>query len=701
MVPSDPRRAALPLGMVMLAIVAVPLCAHGQPMVAVAQRIAAPGGAPAADTTGKGGLHLPQGRRVSFTYTLTDGAGYRWDIQYYGTIGQGTNYAYSGGLYCQINGSNIHSNGRGWASADGDEVEIGPYSRSNLRVYRRIKVYKDQGLARWLDIFENPSSSPVTVSVNVYSNTNWTVGNRAFSSGKGSFTDKDYAFVTQTQGGNAPAVWHYVCGRKSKLRPTVSIQNNQVYVRWNLTIPANKTSVLCYFEAQNNSFSELKKLMKTFRPKKALKDLSASVRKLLVNMPVSLGLGGVELERTESGDVIFNINGDPIYGAISNESFVLETLSGKMTLPAAQVIGMASAGGEDNRFRTALTGGQVIAGRIAQDAKLHLALPAGGALQVPFSDVHQWSYRISKDRPEETEFAGPIVILRTGDRIAFDGVSAQLKLRTRHGTVDLKAKDLFQITLDNSGNGVHRAIFANGSKLAGFLEPEKIPLALKLGPKLAIDRNLVARMQFAPEEKPDATLDSVLLSNGDELFGRLAAEKFTFRTDYGDVTLRPENIRAMTFSRTHLGRAALQLWDGSVLRGQCAQDALSFQIAPGPEVRIYVGQFVQVRRSQALPPREIRERLAKLVGQLGAESYKDRQAATEALIKMGKGIVPLLRKYLNTSDPEVRQRIEDIIDRLGGTAETTPPGPPRPNGIFLNVQGQQRAFWAGPVGVRE
>ena len=100
----------------------------------------------------KKGLHIPQGRRVSFTRSLNDGAGFRWDIQRYLSIGQGTNNAYGSGVYCQINGTNVSSpDGRGWMNAAGDEVEIGPWSRGNYQVYRRCKVYKDQGLARWLD----------------------------------------------------------------------------------------------------------------------------------------------------------------------------------------------------------------------------------------------------------------------------------------------------------------------------------------------------------------------------------------------------------------------------------------------------------------------------------------------------------------------------------------------------------------------
>jgi len=659
--------------------------APGQPLPAMARigPVALPPPAPATGRSGKGGLHIPTGRNVNFNYTLNDGAGYKWDIQYYGTIGQGTNYAYSGGLYCQVNGTNVRSTGRGWLNATGDEVEIGPYSRNNLRIYRRIKIYRDQGLARWLDIFENPTAQNVTVNIRIYSNSNWMVGKRVFSSGKTTFTDKDVAFVTQTQGGNAPAVWHYVCSPRSKVRPTISIQNNQIYVTYGLTVPANKVGVLCYFESQNHSIEVLTKLMKTFRPRDALKDLSPAVRKLLVNMPVSGGIGGVELERFESGDVVFNKTGDPIFGRIANRDFRVETLFGPMTMPAEQVIGMASSGEEDDRFRILLAGGQIIAGRMPKEATVQLELPAGGALQVPFNDVRQCSYRVSKARPDEADFAGPLMILRTGDRVAFQPGSVQLKLRTRHGTVDLHAKDLLTISLDNAGNAVHRVTFLNGSQLAGFLEPEQIPLTLKLGPKLTIPRNLVARVQFAVDEKTDATLDAVTLSNGDQLFGRLAADRFTLKTDYGDVTLRPENIQTMAFSRTHLGRAALQLWDGSVLRGQCSEEMLAFQVTPGPMLPIYIGQYVEVRRSQALPPKEIRQKLQRLVGLLGAESYKDRQTATEELVKMGKGIIPMLRKYVTTSDPEVRQRIEDIIERLGGGPTGPPPANQPPRGIFL------------------
>jgi len=629
------------------------------------------------------GLHLPQGKSVNFTYNMTDGAGFRWDIQYYGTVGQGTNNAYGGGLYLQVGGASVNSNGQGWANADGDEVEIGPFSTGSVNIYRRIKVYKDQGLARWLDIFENTTDKEQSLAVRVYSNTNWTIGNQVFSRGKGQFTDKDFAFITQTQGGNAPAVMHYVCGERSKLRPTVNVQQTQLFVNYTVQVPAKGTAVLCYFESQGNSVDELTKLMKTLRPYKVMKDLSPAVRKLLINMPLSTGIGSVELTRIESADSVVTAHGDPIYGKIENESFVLDTLFGPMTLPAKQVLGMAAISGQERQFRVLLAGGQIIAGSMAAANKLKLTMPAGGDLAVPFQDIQQAAYRISTDRPEEAAFGAPIMVLRTGDRVAFDGAAIALRLKTSHGAIDVKAEDLLSITMDNPGNGIHRATFLNGSQLGGFLEPENIPLTLMLGPKLTIPRNLISEIRLAPDEKPDGTLDSVRLSNGDELFGRLATEDLTVQTDYGVVKLRPENIKSMTFSTTHLGRAAMTLWDNSTLRGQCTPQVLSFQIVPGPTLDLYIGLCVEITRSQALPPKEIRDKLQKLLGQLGAESYKDRQAASEELLKMGKGIVPILQKHLSASDPEVRQRIEDVIEKLGGGGGDKPPENP-PGGIIFD-----------------
>ena len=105
---------------------------------------AAPGNAK--DAKAREGLHIPQGQRINFNYGMSDGAS-QWDIQYYGSIGQGTNYIFSGAYNCQLNGNTVPSTGQGWLNKAGDQVEVGTQNWNNLNISRRIKVYKEQGLA--------------------------------------------------------------------------------------------------------------------------------------------------------------------------------------------------------------------------------------------------------------------------------------------------------------------------------------------------------------------------------------------------------------------------------------------------------------------------------------------------------------------------------------------------------------------------
>ena len=84
----------------------------------------------------------------------------------------------------------------------------------------------------------------------------------------------------------------------------------------------------------------------------------------------------------------------------------------------------------------------------------------------------------------------------------------------------------------------------------------------------------------------------------------------------------------------------------------------------GPTVTLKAAGIASIARPSADPPEEITRKVVALISQLGAESYRNREAATKELVKMGKGIVPLLKKHAKSPDPEVRQRIEDILRQL-------------------------------------
>jgi hypothetical protein len=613
-----------------------------------------------------GELHIKRAKAISFNsgyYILTDGGGYRWDFQYYGNVYSGTNYAYSGGMYCQINGSNFQAPGNaGWVNKAGDEIEMGPLARNGLTISRRVKVYKDRPMARWLEIFENPTSAPITMQIAMYTCTNYSIQQTVTSSGGSAFGEKDMGFRVRTQGNNSPPTLHMVSSKRAKIRPTVSIQSNQIYVRYSLTVPAKKTSILCHFESQNRDAAEHDKLMKKFPSYKLLKDLPGSVRSMIVNMNAGGGIGGVDLDRSESADAVMLKSGDPIFGEIKNKSFKIQTLLGELDLPANRIIGMA--GGPTRSVRFVLLDGQVVSGHLA-DPVLQLDLDGGGLLRIPFAKIAQWSYRVTSSRANEEKFDGAYIVLRTGDRLRFDPKALEVKLLTRHGLVALEAEQLYELTMDNPGNAVHRAVFLNGSRLGGFLEPDTLKLKLILGKTVTVSRDMVAQMRFAEEEQPDSTLTRVVLTNGDELFGGLTAGKFKLTTDYGQIEIDPARVQTMKFRPEDLGRTIVGTWKGSILKGRLDQSQLGFAISPKTVLNIYAGQFVSIECPLPLPPKAARTEVEKLVGQLGAESYEDRQKASKTLIKMGKSILPILKDHLQTGDPEVRQRIEDVMEQLG------------------------------------
>jgi hypothetical protein len=343
---------------------------------------------------------------------------------------------------------------------------------------------------------------------------------------------------------------------------------------------------------------------------------------------------------------------------------------------------MQAVSPEDRTMLTLLDDGQVLCGPIP-DQKLSISLASGGTLRIPFHRMTEWSFQITKDRPDEIPFQGPFMTLRTGDRLAFDPESADLSFRTRYGQIELDPEALMSITLDNGQNTLHSVMYLNGSTLGGFLQPAEISATLRVeNTPVTVSRNLVSHFEFADEGKPDESLSRASLTNGDELYGELDEQIVKVKTDYGTVPLKPGNIKIIGFSPRHLRRTMVVLWNGSVLRGQLMQDSIRFRIAGGPALELYPNQCTSIVRSQTLPHTKILKEIETLVAQLGAESYADRQAATELLKKLGPGTIPLLKKFKQRSkDPEIRHRLEAVLESLGAKVHSVQSSTPSPDEV--------------------
>jgi hypothetical protein len=392
------------------------------------------------------------------------------------------------------------------------------------------------------------------------------------------------------------------------------------------------------------------------------------------------------VQRDTLSDRIVLTDGKVFKGVIANDAYELTTFFGKIKVPAKGVVALAPAG---KKLWVMLADWQVLLGK-PDRTDLSLDLPGGSVLKIPLARIRQCGYRITRSKPASTSPSGPMIILRSGQRLAPASAAVPaLHLRTAYATVALPPTGLIGIRpARGASDGLHRAVLAVGSTLTGTLTLQTLDVKLALGPVATVRREEVFGLTGRGKGAAP-TGDAVMtMRNGDRLVGLLAHKALTVRTEFGLVKVFPISVLTATFSATKAGAVVMTMWDGSTHEGQFVEPALTFLSAGGPAVKVAPTHVASVTRRYALSGPEVVKKVKKLIARLGAESYPDREAATEELVEMGKSIVPLLEKHRNNPDAEVRQRIEGILEQFD-PKEAKPVPPPEiwsmeRNGVLLD-----------------
>jgi len=387
------------------------------------------------------------------------------------------------------------------------------------------------------------------------------------------------------------------------------------------------------------------------------------------------GIAGVTVVRAALHDRAHTVDDLVLKGTIRDQRFTITTAFGPIGMPARNVVGMVRAAGplaasrpKDPPMLMILADGQVVKGRLPDQA-IVVKTEADSTLTIPIHKLREFSYRVNEARPATAASAGPLVILRDGQRLRLAATEAPLQLAADWGEVLLASKVLLRVTAAGQDGARHRAYLAGGSTVTGTLA-EKLALKLALGPRLSIARTQVWRITGTAEPASVPAATTVLLRNRDRLIGRLAVKSLTLQTEYGRMKIRAAGIESVTIDPNKAGEATVLCWNATRLKGKLVEATVAVEVLPGgPKVAVPIAMIASITQTSPSPPPEMLKKIAGLAAQLGAESYKDRQAAEEALVKMGGGIEGILKRYLKAeSDPEIRLRLERIIKALGGKA---------------------------------
>jgi len=552
-------------------------------------------------TTGEGakkGIHISSGRSVSGSWNTADGAGYQWNIYVAGGyVNSGSHSAYSSGMQLQVNGSGYSGSSSGRLSKDGSEIEIGPWKYQSVNIYRRIYVDKKIGYCRWIDIFENPTSSAKSLTLRYYNGMGTSTRKTYTTTGGTTTGPKDWGIVTGYTSSSYAAVAHVFSTKKSKVRPRFqwTRSNSTVYYHHTLKIPPGKTVALCLFEAQRRPFATAQKFLTSFKVEKEMKKVPPALRKIIVNMTGALlTLGTLELPRNEAHDLIVQRGGNELLGTLLNKNYVIETLYGKLTLDAARVVGLHSPKNAGDRIRLALADGQVIVGKLVS-GEIRLKLANGNDMSMSTDKIDTAAYKVSPQRPEEIAFRKPMIVLRGGQQLFFKETDVDWTFHTQYGRVKLRPSDLRKIVLDTPDGGLHRAIFANESIVSGLLVTDRLSVSLDLGAKLTIPRYLIQQFAFPTGDYNGPELAELNLKNEDILRGRVTDETVKIDTDLEQVSVKRQEIAQITIpEEATLGRIRAKLHSGTVVEGKLVGKSIGFEIAQGATLPVYVGHIVEM-----------------------------------------------------------------------------------------------------------
>ncbi len=671
-------------------------------------------------TGGPDGLHLKSGDQKSFNITLTDGGGYRWDFQYTGAVQSGTQNAYSGGVYCRVRAgrymNNLRArNHRAWVNQASNELEIvdqyidGRYRdryRGGLKCYRRIKVFKDRPLARWLDIFENSGDKAVSVQVNSYWNFRSTLRRRGVAEARG---EKDIRLITQMRNrAQSPSIMHVLGDRRGKVKPEVKLSGSTLQVTYRVKVPPKSIRILCVFQSQGKSEEELAGRLRRFKAWRALRDVPREVRKLVLNIGRTSGYSGIDLLRSWSSDSMRLVNGDPTRGKVANDTFRIETDFGMVELGAHQVIGMSASAFTDEplredvplpepkdedappdpaslagEMRVLLTGGALLVGRLPEQ-KLTVKIADAGTLSIPFAHLREWSYRVSPEKPDDLETLDPHLLLHDGQRVPMPPDQLRLRIDTDEATVDLAGVDVRHADFGQTPGGSARVTLLNGTELRGTVRKDAYLVPLRSGAfePVSVPASLVAKLKLSTQQLPADELTTVTFGakGRNPMLGRLLDETLAARDPARDANapLAIHEIKKLTVrdpqarpddeapADANAVRVSVELWSGQTVERLVVEPHIRLELGSDSVATVRLASIRQIERKQASAPSSVRRRVAKLIQQLGSPASDQRNEASAALKKMNKTILPVLREHHRKSkDPEVRARIEDIFEHYG------------------------------------
>jgi len=670
-----------------------------------------PAGVPAAANPAQPGQQV-----VPLPHPLHEDSGVAWVVNADGSVTDGNNELFDsgGGLFI---GPNPYAPPNQQASFDAERNELffPPQPVMGLSVSRRVSVDAKGGWCRFVEVLENPTPRAIHAQVKLRFGMSQGVqqveqvgADKAAGTPRGLVVSDGQHFVATV-----------AAGRGGRVTPQFSAQPGveAFEFSYEVDVPPRRTVALTHLHARRATAQEAAAFIRSGKEKDWLRALPRQLIGWLANFSTGDRLaGGAEVLRGDLLDVVELRGGDLYKGTLKEQTFKLRTSYGPVELPADRVVAMVTLGEFRPTQLLVTSDGQIFGGSLdLAGGTLKLELSSGQVTNVPLGSVRRFGYRTRAGEGEEAQAgpagtgpgAGPgggaaaapatapaqdkpMLMLRSGDRIAVELSASPISVATCYGLLQLDPRNVASVSFQSEDreHGVHEVRLTDGSRFAGVVTQDKFDVKLPgLGAggatagnarSAAFASSAIARLQLAREpEEPGKDAATITLGNGDVLVGGLAG-KIVLETAFDAIEVNAEEMRSLRpsgadseagaaggggASASPLAPAEVQLtlWDGATLSGRLKTDSLDCRLGCGASVRVPVALVREYAQPQPRPPAQAVQRIKAVVAELNADDWKSRDRAAAQLAALGPAAAGVLRAMRDGQPPEVRQRIDQIL----------------------------------------
>jgi len=619
---------------------------------------------------------------------ITDGQGGTWQFEYQGTL---ESRSVSNMYHLRMDGNwNFNAQTQPQVTSDGQEG-VATAINNTIQVVRRVRSMPTLGLARIVDVFINTGGQAVTTKVTMSSNLNWNPVQLLGDQGQPVTT----ALGAKDGGLVMPVPANYqqhgfldvllgLCSPKSRHKPTVQLQGNNLIIGWTLTIPAGKAVALVHAVAERpfgtaTNPKAVKTALAGMRARAFLADLPAPLRKIVVNWSGGMSggdapnlAGGIPEDLIEArgsdADLLALGAGTRLRGEASGIEVPVHIDGTQHRIPWDEIMALQGGAKPAVFLRT----GDVLTGAQA-DSTCTFTLSTGQ--QVPMT-LQRIGWLLRRPHGNEKLPPGEVLIqLDDHQRLVGKPAGSRLQCSTLWGQLDLRLEDIASLTPDAEGGS--RIVLRDGSRFSGLLTDGVLTIDTRFTGRRSVALNRITGVvggKLGGEETdastpvmPHATLV------GDQLFmGIVDLPALHLRLEGNRLPVPPPQIRLLVnqndgdaIGLDHLlPRLRLELWSGDVAEGLLEESALPLRTTGGT-LLIPPCDVLEIHVPIPVVAPATRARIAELVAQLGDRDWTRREAAVKTMVQLGEVIRQPAEEALQvTKDPEVKARLEQVLHDL-------------------------------------